>query len=304
MKLIGKDHIRKTYGGYRLKLQGILSLCLGAAVLATQAQTVVTLKQGEANAFSGGNPYMGTSDTFLWASGANDNYGASTSLNVGQNTNGEDPRLFTGLLRFDVTSLAPIVNDIQFVTLMLWGGPNYGPTQEFRDVQIGIFPLAVANAGWIEGEGNNTPAADGEPTWFNKAAPSTAWAGGGNGARVAGVDYVDTAIATLNFNTGDASQFHEFNIPVALVQDWINNPSNNAGLDFVLLSTNALASEAAWMEFSSSNDSADNRPQLIITYNTVPEPATLGMVFLGAGAAIFMTRARRRTGPWFRLYKE
>lgn len=265
MKFITKKDFNEKCGTSRLKLCCIWLLSLELAVMAAYGETV-SLQQDSINDFSGDQPYDGVSDTYLSSSGNDRNFGASDLLLAGQDSNGSEVRHFTGLLRFNVESLAPIAKNIQSVTLKLWGRAKSWPEQTHREVEIGLFPVAPMNAGWIEGKGNNAAVVAGEPNWNSKAEPDENWKGGARGASVAGVDCAETPVATLHFATDDPEQFYTFSLPVALVQDWINNPSSNGGLAFILVQTDAPADEGAFIEFRSSQDVQDTRPELIVEY--------------------------------------
>lgn len=105
-----------------------------------------------------------------------------------------------------------------------------------------LFKIKASNGAWIEGTGDKRLAEEGEPSWNSRDLPNP-WDGGpGLGANSDGSGMarpedgyegygdlfpLSTYTAGPSIETGD---IWEFTIPKELINDWINNPTENTGL--------------------------------------------------------------------------
>lgn len=97
-------------------------------------------------------------------------------------------------------------------------------------------------------------------------------------------------IASATWATGGTAptaQDLQFTIPAAMIQSWIDNPASNAG---VLVRISAGAGQSRFYSAESTASGSTWRPTLDISYNLVPEPATIGLVVIGAAALVVRRR--------------
>ncbi len=117
-----------------------------------------------------------------------------------------------------------------------------------------------------------------EATW-NERLNGTAWSTPG---MQAGVDYSSTVITT---QTLTANETHTFDLGspagLAMVQDWISNPTSNYGLALVATPSGGTTREQFNFVHSEST-TADSGVKPILIITTVPEPTTLLMLAVGA----------------------
>lgn len=212
--------------------------------------------------------YLGTEDTHVDSAlngNQNNNYGSAINFYVGHPYGSVAANQTRGLVKWDISAM-DILGDVQvtratiqlYQTSIGYALPASG---------INVHAVLPANKDWTEMSA----------TWnnLNKDIP-TPWAGSA-GLLTAGVDYDSTVLANLAITS--ASGWHTFDIPIALVQSWIDNPENNAGLILML----ANPSEGSRVAFYASNISSvanPDLPHLVIDY-VVPEPITLGLFSLG-----------------------
>jgi hypothetical protein len=141
-----------------------------------------------------------------------------------------------------------------------------------------------AGKGWIEGTGDNTAAALGEPTWNSqKHSANPAWATAG----ATGDSDVDKA-TTITFNKVAAtSEWKTFDVKT-WVNGWVNNGVQNNGM-LMWGGTASGTPTAYWNVLLSEYATTTSRPYLTVDY-TVPEPVT-GLL-LAAGLALMLRRRR------------
>jgi hypothetical protein len=269
----------------------IVSAALASAAfcVSTAQATEIAFQTGASNAYV--NNYAGTSDTSF--DGAYDagggysggNYGGADFMYANQTVTWEERR---ALIRFDLSALTGKNLTVNSVTMKLAEITNASPD----NVTVYFYPITAANAAWQQGTSTDIthPANPGEATWDHLAAPSTNWAGSA-GLSTPGTDYVNTAAATGTYKPTDATgTIVSFTLPTSLVQSWIDNPSDNAGL-LLLTNNDSTNGYYRFAEYGTSeNATPEMRPQLVLDVSGVPEPASL---FLLAAAPLMLLRRRR-----------
>jgi hypothetical protein len=263
-----------------LLVVGITLLMLVSAVPSSVAETV-SFQEG----ISG---YAGTDDNQLMDPGTgfqNDNMGARNATQLGNASSITTRRV---ILRFDVSSLAGLYNSIDSATITLRNanGPTGGGTDS-----ADMYAISDSNAGWVEGVGNFTPAAnDGSSSWVSSAHP-TAWVGGGGGGTLGALQ---DSIPNVSGNDAP-NTFYVFTLDPSLVDHWITTA--NAGV--VIKEGNEIDGAGSGtdlqIEFYSAQfgaiADAPVRPKLEVTYTAIPEPATLSLLGL---ASLLMVGCRRK----------
>lgn len=270
---------------------------------------IVIFQDGATTPFLGGT-YSGTRDTMLYSNGGGyfnsttDNRGIVPSFDVGNaGALGTDANR-RAIIKFDISSLAGQYTTINSVTLRLTASGNVAGSQT-----INLFRLADANANWAEGSGGGGatygPEDAGGSTWAYKLQDTypnefsgTQWAGGGTtgsangGAGVAGVDYINSSLASFIYNTtnGASGQTVDFVFnDLSFINQWVTG--TNAGL--ILRQAVENTSTQQLVGFNSREATTQSlRPQLIINYTPVPEPGS--WLLVACGFAVWASRTRRR----------
>jgi hypothetical protein len=184
------------------------------------------------------------------------NYGGQDKLIVGRGINATDEA--NGLIRFpDLTSAAN--QSITRAVLRLY---DFNIGTQTMDVDIHAYEVAAANDGWVEGSSSDATET-GASCWRFQTYNSTNWAGGQNGCGISGTDYTTNLVATATSVDGVAD-WVEFELEPAVVQKWIDTPSENHGL--VLISQGA--GDAGEVVFFRSSEYADATyyPQLVLEW--------------------------------------
>lgn len=247
---------------------------LTPALAAPAAAETVVFQDGTSNALVAG--YTGTEDTTLLdgsSTNRNANFGGFNALFIGNQRR--------ALLRFDLSSMAGEFESINSATLTLTASAALtGGASTYS-----LYSIVDANAGWQEGDGASTAAADaGESTWNNRNAPATAWAGGIGLDPV--TDYDAVAVATITPGTVAAGDTFDITLPTSLIAQWIDG--TNAGL---FLRADVESSGTPLLQIRSAEGSTvGERPELTLEY-TVPEPGSMGLLGV-AGAAVMLRRRR------------
>jgi len=189
-------------------------------------------------------------DGLIYKGGSNNNYGTNAIIQVWAYAAG----MIKSLLRFDL-SLIPSGAIISAATLMLTS------TDNFTSSTFNIYKITDANGDWIEGTVTGS-AEIGSPCWSKKVYNTVNWAGSA-GLETAGMDYVNTIIATatgaLTKDTGIGLVFNAAGLEV--LQSWFGAANNN-GLLFVTTGT----SGSGYIFHSKQATTAEYRPVLSITY--------------------------------------
>jgi hypothetical protein len=136
-------------------------------------------------------------------------------------------------------------------------------------------------------EGMGTAATTNSATWLHTFFSANRWTR-------AGGDFATTASATESvagigdYTWGSTAQM------VADVQEWVNNPAANFG--WILIGNEAANTTSKRFD-TSEHPTAAFRPELVIAYRPIPEPASIALAAGGMGAlGLLAFRRRRRPG--------
>jgi hypothetical protein len=172
---------------------------------------------------------------------------------------------------FEVTSAS-----IQFTTSYRNGST---PT-DYMD--ISVYELTHS---WIEGtgDGSNPATTTGPGATWNDYDRGSTWG-------TAGGDYDATTMlmdtAYRDYKNASSNISLDLNTAgLAVVQDWLNGVSDNNGVILMGLATGTYTQ----MNIPSQEDtlySASYRPKLVLEYDVVPEPTTMGLLAVGGGLAL------------------
>lgn len=181
------------------------------------------------------------------------NFGKSQVLDIGYATSVWNEYYGTLLIRFNLKGMdASTLRTVKFRV--------YKPkciTQLSQNIPVFLYEVNAVNADWREGQKESLPQTDAS-SWQYKINGKP-WAGA-EGCSKAGIDYRAEPLGTKNADR-EKGEWLEFEIPVAMVQRWINHPETNAGL---LLKTKDDVSFGEHVQFFSSEHYSGKGPQLVI----------------------------------------
>jgi len=245
----------------------------------------ITFRDGFTNALSGGVEYAGTEDTGIRNSGPGVNYGTLTSNLAGRQGTGSNVEKM--LIRFDLTSLtgglAPGERiQINSATLHWSKAATASPNTLAADRTLSIYQIAAANAGWAETVSSWT--------YISSIADNVRWTGSA-GLSTADTDYLSGVVATET--VGNAAAMFSTALSTNMVQAWVDNSAVNAGVLFTM--ADALQGEVISIytsEYAPSGAVSTHRPGLEINYTVIPEPATLGLLFVSSAGLLLLRRLR------------
>ncbi len=225
-----------------IKRKILILICLLAGWRGTEAATVVV---------SGTNQ---VEDTFLRGDNTQTtapyNYGSTAYMIVG-NLNGSV--IANGLMRFtDFPSVSGQM--VTNATLRLYNQNNANQT---GDVTVNIYEVTATNGDWVAGTANNA-VQTGSSGWRYKVQNTGNWAGGQNGAGVAGTDYVTNLVGSAPVIDGSAG-YIDIALDAAVVRKWIDHPDQNFGI--VLIAPGALPGQVVYFN---SSEAASNVPELAL----------------------------------------
>ncbi|MGC9342925.1 MAG: DNRLRE domain-containing protein [Bacteroidales bacterium] len=187
------------------------------------------------------------------------NFGKSQVLDVGYATSVWNQYHAVSLIRFDLTGLA--CGTVSDATLRLYKPMNV--TQLSLEVPVSIYKITSPNKDWKEGSKECLPPETGA-TWYEKS-PGIPWAGGNSGCSLPGVDFDVTPLDSKIANR-EKGEWLEFSIPAELVQNWLENPSENSGI----LINAAVTHIGQHVLFYASEHLSGKGPQLIINGTEAP----------------------------------
>jgi len=207
------------------------------------------------------------------------------------------------ILRFDVSALDGLYSTIDSITLRLFYWDDSSPGFGTEEVTTNVHAITAANRAWIAGTSTGGAGA-GESTWNNLAHSATPWAGSA-GLSTAGTDYDSTVLGSQTIDLSDlpaAGTAFDFTFTgtsaalTALIDTWmVDNVDNSQANPGLLMRdpdpTFDLGERNRFVASSMEDANAALRPELIVNYTVIPEPATMSLLALGG---IAMLRRRRR----------
>lgn len=251
---------------------------LAMVALAPAKADTVTLQNGL-------NGYSGCEDTAMYREDEEQrkrNFGAKTNLSLKYHAAGDDDK--AALIRFSNLGI-PAGRTISSAKLRLYAFElNYVP-----GAVITVSPLLVG----ISNYGNKVSAAadDGEVCWWERARNQAGWASGNDGP-VAGSDYDDGVKVTAPIPAA-ANAWVEWNV-TGIVQGWYSGSLTNNGL-YIYADTQTGGNDYDLIPWSADyTDDTSLRPQLVIEYNSVPEPGAAMLVVSGLLALAAYAWRRRK----------
>ncbi len=263
-----------------------------AGVSGTQAATI-RFQEGVAIPELDIGSYSGTDNlSLIGGANAGRNYGNSNSLWAGKDAQGADRRI---LLRFDVSALDGVTDGVTSATLTMTLENLSGSTS--GSVLLSLYEVSSANAGWVQGNAGGAFEA-GSSAWNYRQSATVNWAGSA-GLSTPGIDYVNTVIdgvkTVTTGATGQEGVEVTWSLSAELLERWISG--DNAGLLFVVTPVGEDPLEAGDnFRFASSTwGTVAHRPELTVTYEAIPEPATAALLLAG-GVLYGAARYRRRQG--------
>ncbi|MHC4174710.1 MAG: DNRLRE domain-containing protein, partial [Planctomycetota bacterium] len=149
------------------------------------------------------------------------NYGGGIVLEAGFMPGLYEEHHCVSLLRFDLSRLP--CEKVRSAKVRL-----YKPkcSVQMRPVKIGIYQLNSANTDWTEGASLCEEAAT--ASCWSHLRKEQSWAGA-KGCSRKGVDFL-TPVLDMQTAPDDCGQWMEFDIPIELVQRWLDHPEQNSGL--------------------------------------------------------------------------
>ncbi len=205
------------------------------------------------------------------------------------------------VIEFNIAGAVPAGATITGVTLQLTvgqvagsgGGSGGGSSSAqtislYDETQAWGQPTNVAGATSFGGTGHGGAPQAGDATWNYAFYGATPWTIAGGDWTASSTDIADASV------TGTLTAFNwSSSAMVTDVQDWLNTPASNDGWLLKNPVENVATNFRAF--WSAQGAAADNNPalapDLIVTYSTVPEPASL--LLLGTGLIAVLCRRRR-----------
>ena len=182
------------------------------------------------------------------------NFGASQVLDIGYGIAMWNMWQGHVLIRFDLRGLE--CAEAEGARLRIYKPKNV--TQVSAEVSVSAYAVNTANAAWAEGDRESLPQDD-AASWGRMGIRP--WAGGDNGCGTAGVDHADKPLGSRTACKYD-SAWLEFDIPKALINQWLDDHSLNAG---IILKVDAKSDRMGnHVLFYSSEHPSGKGPELVI----------------------------------------
>lgn len=226
------------------------------------------------------------------------NWGGWPWLSVGR----EGALLHRSILRFPLNSLGGKTLQINRARLILSlvapakTAPGVQPLT--TPINIELYRIRDANAGWVEGTSNKGDDLPGSVCWAGRSDSAKTWIGG-RGCGLAGADYDADPVSSATLNApdwaGTSKLVFELKDP-SLLQNWISHPERNAGFLLRSSTLEALPAEIPMysIDFFSDDDNPDAkdpklrsttlRPRLEIEYE-IPATEPLATAPFQAGVS-------------------
>lgn len=183
------------------------------------------------------------------------NFGASQTLDAGYGIAMWNMWRGNILVRFDLHGID--CREVSAARFRIYKPRNI--TQTSPEVPVAVYAVKECNAAWREGSMESMPQHD-AASWLCRS-DGEEWAGGPNGCSVAGVDH-DAEPLGRAAASKYRGEWLEFEIPAALVRQWIEAPEKNAGL---LIKTDAPEEVMGdHVLFYSSEHASGKGPQLVV----------------------------------------
>ena len=184
------------------------------------------------------------------------NFGKSQVLDIGYATSVWNEYFGVALIRFNLTGLE--CGQLQSAKFRI-----YKPkciTQIKKEIPIYLHEISEANADWVEG--NKESIEQKNASCWEYKTEGKMWAGE-KGCSKAGVDFSRKPLGS-SIACREKGEWLEFELPVELVQKWLENPKSNAGL---ILKTSEDVAFGEHVQFFSSEHYSGKAPELILDGN-------------------------------------
>lgn len=249
-------------------LPGLSCPCVLAATMTLQAVDDTSLFEGKPDSDLGGTTLV---------AGSNQLYSRARAL-----------------VRFDLGAMpaGAVATGVE-VRLYVTRRPDTGQHGGPVDSDFSLYRMYVS---WGEGTGSaetGSVAVPGAATWNERHYGSIAWAtpGGQIGTDFANDPSATTTISDLGpYSWGSSAEL------VNDVNSWLADPSSNHGFILISQSESQLGTGR---RFSSTEQPGGliPPPQLVVTYNVVPEPSMIGLVSMTAAFALWRRKRGRSFNP-------
>lgn len=183
------------------------------------------------------------------------NFGASPFLEVGRTMGIYAEHSAVTLIRFNLEGVQ--ADEITGAKLLLYKPRSF---TQLQPISVRASEITHRNRAWKEGRGFAEAVVTGAS--YNGLDSKRPWAGA-DGAGLIGMDYIPTVLDTSTARD-DKGHWIAFELPPALVENWIKRPDANSGLRLSL----APSRDPQWgdhVHFHSSEHYSGNRPRLELT---------------------------------------
>jgi hypothetical protein len=205
------------------------------------------------------------------------NFGGQDRFQVGNGVTAT--AVANGLIRFPDLTGSTNLSTITRAVLRLY---DYDLSNQTMDVDINAYEVSAANHEWVEGSSYEV-VEPGSSCWRFLKQNTNEWAGGRQGCGIAGTDYTTNLVAAATSVDGRKG-WVEFDLDMAVVQKWIDDPAENHGLVFI----SQGAGETGEVAFFRSCEYADAAyyPQLVLEGVAVEAGIAAAQIALMDGSKI------------------